>query len=77
MLKPELPRACCGSPARGKFVEAEPSGPEVARTILRLIKNLFALETRRKDMMPDERLRRRQAEAVRLLGSLQALLLEQ
>jgi transposase len=77
VLNQELPRAGCWSHARRKFVEAEPAGPEVARTILRLIKGLFDLESRVKDMTPDERLRRRQAEAVPLLGSLQALLLEQ
>ncbi len=55
--------------ARSKFVEAEPTAPEVTRTILRLVKGLFDLEVRLKDLAPEERLRRWQAEAVPLLES--------
>jgi transposase len=77
VVNQDLLRAGCWAHARRKFVEAEPAGPEVARTILRLIKGLFELETRVKDLTPDERLRRRQADAVPLLDTLHALLLEQ
>lgn len=77
VVNQELPRAGCWAHARRKFVEAEAAGPEIARTILRLIKGLFDLEARLKDLAPDERLRRRQAEALPQLESLQALLLEQ
>ena len=85
----DLPRAGCWAHARRKFVEAEPAGPEIARTILRLIKGLFDLEARLTDAalgpglshdrarMAEERLHRRQAEAVPLLDTLHALLLEQ
>jgi transposase len=77
VVNQDLLRAGCWAHARRKFIEAEPAGPEVTRTILRLIKGLFDLEARAKDLTPDERLRRRQTEAVPLLDSLQALLLEQ
>jgi transposase len=77
VVNQDLARAGCWSHARRKFVEAEPAAPEVTRTILRLIKGLFDLEARLKDLVPEERLRRRQAEAVPLLQSLHTLLLEQ
>ena len=77
VVNQELARAGCWAHGRRKFVEAEPTAPEVTRTILRLIKGLFDLEARLEDLTPEERLRRRQAEAVPLLESLHALLLEQ
>jgi transposase len=77
VVNQDLSRAGCWAHARRKFVEAEPAGPEIARTMLRLIKGLFDLETRLKDVASEERLRRRQAEAVPLLESLHWLLLEQ
>jgi transposase len=77
VVNQDLARAGCWAHARRKFVEAEPAAPEVTRTILRLIKGLFDLEARLKDRAPDERLRRRQAEALPALESLHTLLLEQ
>jgi transposase len=77
VVNQDLARAGCWAHARRKFIEAEPAGPEIARTILRLIKGLFDLEARLKDVAADERLRRRQAEAAPVLASLHALLLEQ
>ena len=71
------PRAGRWSHARRKFVEAEPAGPEVARTILRLIKGLLDLEARGKDLAPEERLRRRRAESVPRLEARHTLPLEQ
>jgi transposase len=77
VLEQELPRAGCWAHARRKFVDHEKAAPRVARAILRLIKGLFDLEKRLKDLDAAERLRRRQAEAVPLLESLHALLVEQ
>lgn len=77
VLSQDLPRAGCWAHARRKFVDNEKAGPEVARAILRPINALFALEARLKDLAPQERLRRRQAEAVPLLETLHALLSEQ
>jgi transposase len=83
VLNQELPRAGCWAHARRKFVDNEKAAPQVARAILRLIKGLFDLEKRLKDLGPDadaaadERLRRRQAEAVPLLDTLHALLIAQ
>jgi len=77
VVNQDLARAGCWAHARRKFVEAEPAGPDVTRAILRLIKGLFDLEARLTDLAPDERLRRRQAEAVPLLDSLHTLLVEQ
>jgi transposase len=76
-LNQELPRAGCWAHARRKFVDNEKAAPQVARAILRLIKGLFDLEARLKDLDADERLRRRQAEAVPLLDALYARLIEQ
>jgi transposase len=77
VLNQELPRAGCWAHARRKFVDNEKAAPEVARATLRLINRLFALEKRLQDLDADERLRRRQAEAVPLLDTLHALLVEQ
>jgi len=74
-----LPRAGCWSHARRKFVDNQKAAPQVARAILRMVNELFALERRWNDLQldADERLRRRQAEAVPLLNSLHALLVDQ
>ena len=77
VLNRDLPRAGCWAHARRKFVDAEPTAPEVARTILRPIKGLFEVEERAKVMTPDDRLRLRQAESKPLVESLHILLLEQ
>lgn len=77
VLEQELPRAGCWAHARRKFVENEKAAPPVAQALLRLINRLFALEKQIKHLDADERLRRRQAEAVPLLDTLHALLVEQ
>ena len=77
VLEQDLPRAGCWAHARRKFVDNEKAAPQVARAILRLIKGLFDLEKRLQDLDADERLRRRQAEAVPLLDTLHTLLIEQ
>jgi transposase len=77
VLDRDLPRAGCWSHARRKFVEAEPTAPDLARTILRLIKSLFDVERRAKDLAPEERLCLREAESKPLLETLHTLLREQ
>jgi transposase len=77
VLNQELPRAGCWAHARRKFIDCQAAAPQVTQAILRLIKRLFALEGRIKDLDAEERLRRRQAEATPLLESLHALLTEQ
>ncbi len=77
VLEQDLPRAGCWAHARRKFVDNEKAAPQVARTILKLIKDLFDLEKRLGGLDADERLRRRQAEAVPLLDTLHVLLVEQ
>lgn len=88
VLEQDLPRAGCWAHARRKFVDNEKASPQVARAILKRINRLFDLEKRLPNPGPDatandraaaaaECLRRRQAEAVPLLESLHALLVEQ
>lgn len=77
VLSQELPRAGCWAHARRKFIDCQAAAPQVTHAILRLIKRLFRLESSLKDLDAAERLRRRRAEAVPLLESLHALLLEQ
>jgi transposase len=75
VLDHDLPRAGCWSHARRKYVEADPTAPELARTILRLIKGLFAVEARAVTWSAEERLVLRQTESARLIESLHPLLL--
>jgi len=77
VLNQELPRAGCWAHARRKFVDAEPTAPEVARMILRLIKGLFDVEDRARDMIADQRLRLRQSQSKPILDSLRTLLLDE
>ena len=77
VLVQELLRAGCWAHARRKFVDCQAAAPQVTQEFLRLIKELFKLEAHLKNAEPDERLRRRQAEAVPLLASLHALLVQQ
>ena len=77
VLDHDLPRAGCWAHARRKYVEAEPTAPELARTILRLIKGLFAIEVRAVDLSVEERLRLRQAESAPSIETLHTLLREE
>jgi transposase len=77
VLTQELPRAGCWAHARRKFIDCQAAAPEAAHAILRKIKDLFALESKLKNVDADQRLRARQAEAVPLLESLRTMLLEQ
>ena len=77
VLDQDLRRAGCWSHARRKFVEAEPTAPDLARTILRLIRNLFDLEAKAKGLSDDQRLSLRQAESQPIVDALHALFIEQ
>lgn len=77
VLKQELPCAGCRAHARRKFIDCQTAAPQATQAILHLIKYLFALESNLRNVNADERLRRRQAEAVPLLELLSAMLLEQ
>jgi transposase len=77
VLDQDLPRAGCWSHARRKFVEVEPTAPDLARTILRPIKALFDIEARAKGWSDDDRLEMRRAESQPILDALHALFVEQ
>ncbi len=77
VLNQDLPRAGCWSHARRKFVEAEPTAPDLARSILRPIKSLFDIESRAKGLPDADRLDLRQAESQPIVDTLHALFLDQ
>lgn len=77
VLDHDLPRAGCWAHARRKYVEAEATAPALARTILRPIKGLFAIEAQAVDWSVEERLRLRQAESAPLIETLRTLLLDE
>jgi len=77
VLSQDLPRAGCWSHARRKFIEAEPTAPDLAGTILRLIGGLFDIEARAKGWEDDERLRLRQAESRPIVDALYVIFVEQ
>lgn len=77
VLSRDLRRAGCWSHARRKFVEAEKTAPDLARTILRLIKKLFDIESRAKDLSDAERLELRRAESQPTIDALHAVFGEQ
>jgi hypothetical protein len=77
VLDQDLPRAGCWSHARRKFVEAEPTAPDLAGMILRLIKDLFEVEALAKSLSDDERLRLRQDKSKPIVDALRVLFLEQ
>ena len=77
VLSQDLRRAGCWSHARRKFVEAEPTAPDLARTILRLIRNLFDVEAWAKGLSDDARLSLRRTESQPIVDALYALFVEQ
>jgi len=77
VLDRDLPRAGCWSHARRKIVDAEKTAPDLARTILRLIKALFDIETRAKHLSHRERLDLRRAESQPIIDKLRVLFAEQ
>jgi transposase len=77
VLDRDLRRAGCWSHARRKFVEAEATAPDLARRILRLIKSLFDIETRAKNLSDTGRLSMRQTESQPIVNALHVLFIEQ
>jgi transposase len=77
VLDRDLGRAGCWSHARRKFVEAEPTAPELARTILRQVNALFELETRAKGLPDADRLEMRRIESLPVINALHAAFVEQ
>lgn len=77
VLDQDLRRAGCWSHARRKFVEAEPTAPDLARNILRTIKGLFDIEARAKSLSNDDRLDMRWAESQPIVDALHNLFVEQ
>jgi len=77
VLNQDLRRAGCWSHARRKFVEAEPTAPDLARHLLRPIKGLFDIEARAKGLSDDERLSLRREESQPIVEALHALFIEQ
>jgi len=54
-----LTRAGCWAHARRRFIEAEPSAPEIARAVIAVLRELFAVEQQAKELSVAERLARR------------------
>ncbi len=77
VLDRDLRRAGCWSHARRKFVEAEATAPDLARTILRGIRKLFDIETRIRPLSDAERLDLRRTESQPTVDALHALFVEQ
>jgi transposase len=70
-----LTRAGCWSHARRRFIEAEPSAPEIAREVVAVLRELFAVEQQAKELSVAERFARRQAYSAPLLADLRQKLL--
>lgn len=77
VLDRDLLRAGCWSHARRKFVEAEKTAPDLARMILRLIKKLFDIESRAKELSNADRLELRRAESQPIIDDLYVLFVDQ
>lgn len=52
VLKQESPRTGCWAHARRKFIDCQAAAPQATQAILRLIKRLFALESKLRDVPP-------------------------
>ena len=77
VLDQDLRRAGCWSHARRKFIEAETTAPDLARKILRLIRNLFDIETRAKGLPDSDRLDLRRAESQPIVNGLHAIFVDE
>jgi transposase len=71
----EITRAGCWAHARRKIVEAEKAAPEVAREAVELVRALYAVEHRGKNLSAAARLGLRQAESVPVLAGLKEKIL--
>jgi transposase len=77
VLDRDLRRAGCWSHARRKFVDAEPTAPDLAREILGRIKVLFEIESRAKGWSAEERLDLRRRESQPIIDALRVLFVDQ
>ena len=71
----EMTRAGCWAHARRKFVEAEKTAPEIAREAVELVRTLYAVEHRGKNLSAAARLELRQADSAPVLAGLKEKLL--
>jgi hypothetical protein len=71
----EITRAGCWAHARRKIVDAEKAAPEIAREAVGLVRALYAVEHRGKNLSATERLELRQADSAPLLAGLKEKLL--
>ena len=70
-----LTRAGCWSHARRRFIEAEPSAPEIACEVVAVLRGLFALEQQAKELSVGGAFVQRQAQSAPLLAELRQKLL--
>ena len=66
----DITRAGCWAHARRKIVEAEKAAPEIAREAVELIRALYAVEHRGKNLSAAARLELRQADSAPVLAGL-------
>jgi len=66
----EMTRAGCWAHARRKFVDAEKTQPQIAQEAVAIIRQLYAVEHKAKEMGVEERLCLRQAESQPILARL-------
>ena len=71
----DITRAGCWAHARRKIVEAEKTAPEIAREAIELVRALYVVEHRGKNLSAAERLKLRQADSVPALAGLKEKLL--
>ena len=71
----EITRAGCWAHARRKIVEAEKAAPEIAREAIELLRALYAVEHRGRDLSRAARLELRRAETAPVLAELKERLL--
>jgi transposase len=71
----EITRAGCWAHARRRIVEAEKAAPEIAREAVELVRALYAVEYRGKNLPAAARLELRQADSAPLLAGLKEKLL--
>ena len=71
----EITRAGCWAHARRKIVEAEKAAPAIAREAVELVRALYGVEHRGKDLSAAARLQRRQAGSAPVLADLKKKLL--
>jgi transposase len=71
----DITRAGCWAHARRKIIEAEKAAPEIAREAVELVRALYAVEHRAKDLSAAARLELRQADSAPVLADLKEKLL--